>query len=436
MSIFNKLQKALGFSYDDEPAESPLALDTQHRPEPALTTPTAMTQTTEHTDHRHADNRQQPRQPQPQPGHNNHPQADTSVIFTAVVELLDRELPEFYRTALNQEAQRKYLLEHMQADIQTLIANIEAAARQQVRQTADKERDKLRAIVADQKNHLAATQEKLTLETEKALSAERQKRAMNGRIQDLEAKAAALDAEKEQFQMEIMQLKNKLRLADTKLLYGEQHDPQAILNLQQEAKEARDRATRLNDQLEKTQQEKELLARQVKTLQAGDVDKEKLTQLVKELKKLLDELEEKNNNLERHNQTLKQENQALAKEIERHNAHTQTLQDEVQKLQQECKRLSEAEVKAEATTAPEAPQTTAPDTHDNGIFTFSDPATAQPHKPKKQRAPKKQHEPHDNFIDDTDWLADTQDYQNPDFIDTPPQNPKPGHDGPTQMSLF
>lgn len=415
MSFFNQLQKAFGFSYDDENPENELSVPAPAQAPPVMAA-TNIDEKPQHTEQTPA--------PEEAPGNDNTPNDhptqekgthDTSIIFRAVVELLNSELPEFYRKNLNEPAQRQYLMERIGADIKAHIAAIEADARQHTSIVADRDRDKLRATVADQKSRLTAMQDKLTLETEKALSAERQKRALNGRIQDLEAKAASLDAEKEQFQMEIRQLQNKLRLADTKLQYGAQHDPQAILNLQKEAEEARGQLAAMRQELDTQLNLNATLTAETQALKAQNVDNKKLTELVKELKHLLDELDDKNEALEQQNQTLKKQVDALQQ-------HNDTLLKQHDGLKQKMETLAQENAELQ-----------------NRVSTLSrpEPQPAKNSPARQQPQPTQPTQPSE--LDNIDWLADSDDYPNPDLITTPnnPDSDTPlPHSGPTQMSLF
>ena len=144
----------------------------------------------------------------PQPKSN-----DTAVIFDGVVEFLNRELPPYLRQSLNIESQRNYLFQNLDKSLKEFLEKLQEEERKNSTKTTNKEKDRLKIQVEELKEKLSVTEEKLQKESEKALSSERQKRAINSRIKDLEEKIGSLEAEIEQYDLENKSLLNKLRVA-------------------------------------------------------------------------------------------------------------------------------------------------------------------------------------------------------------------------------
>lgn len=265
MSIINRLQKALGFSYEDETAELPATvpdmgngagITVMRHDMPPETTDTNKRASGAYTGNS---------------GDSSHDNSgyDASVIFKGVVEMLNRELPAYLRKCLDEEQQCRLMLENIDTSTKEYIAALVANEKEKIRLNRENERDRQRRNSDELKEQLRQCRDQLAKETDKTMSAERQKRALSARIKDLEEKVAALNAEKEQFELENRSLLNKLRVAEVKSQFA---DTEAAA----ERDAAKDRTI-------------ETLRAEIDVLKASAVDAENLATQIASLKPQADE---------------------------------------------------------------------------------------------------------------------------------------------------
>lgn len=135
-------------------------------------------------------------------------------IFDGVVKLFNDSLPDFLKTCLDIDAQRRYIFDSLDQSLRDYINNISAEARAICESQWDKERARLiaemRTLKAQYKELESAREEW----KRQQLSAERQKRALSTRVHDLEAQVVTLEAEKEQYDLENKSLINKLKVSN------------------------------------------------------------------------------------------------------------------------------------------------------------------------------------------------------------------------------
>lgn len=134
-------------------------------------------------------------------------------IFSGVLEVFNSALPEFLRNSVDYDKQREQLVKQLDVKLsQRIAAVLESARKQGLSEIADERlrtNEELKRI-----RDLNKTLDERQRETNAAkLSAERQKRALKDRVGDLESQIAALEAEKEQYQLETKSMLNRLRAA-------------------------------------------------------------------------------------------------------------------------------------------------------------------------------------------------------------------------------
>ncbi len=134
-------------------------------------------------------------------------------IFTAIIKLFNDFQPDFVKQCLDTDAQKQYLMNAIDSSLrQQLEEATEIAGRIGV-QRWEGEREKLAQEMDQLKgkyNRMKTQQEELR---NAKLSADRQRRALNERIHDLDNQVATLAAEKEQYELENRSMLNKLRIA-------------------------------------------------------------------------------------------------------------------------------------------------------------------------------------------------------------------------------
>lgn len=195
-------------------------------------------------------------------------------IFDGAVAIFNEALPGFISSTSDTKAQAARLAEAIDKGVDDYLNSLMLVAEQYAEaklknatETAKRESEKLKAdmhMIEQQRTNLR----------EQQLSADRRRRALADRVNDLEAQLAKLEAEREQFELENRSLLNKLKVADiqpgvvdemtreieelkARLASGGAADTQEPDVNPQELQEAREKADALAAELAdlKTQQE-------------------------------------------------------------------------------------------------------------------------------------------------------------------------------------
>ena len=198
MSFFKKSLKALGFSEEEEEEY------TQHTEREVTASP----RTTANTG---------PAEPAaPAAPTNNGGETLPDSLLEHIVELINASLPDFVRTCIDRESEKRYIYEHLGDSFKNYIAELRGQARSTVEQEVAATRQKLEEELAAQRRKTAELEEQKNEIRNAQLSAERQKRALHDKVHDLDNRVATLEAEKEQYELENKSLLNKLKVADVK----------------------------------------------------------------------------------------------------------------------------------------------------------------------------------------------------------------------------
>lgn len=135
-------------------------------------------------------------------------------IFDGAVAIFNESLPAFLRDSVDPEAQSRKLAEALDKGVDEYLTGLLAEAEQYAEaklkgaaETARRDAEKLRADMQ------LIEQQRVSLR-EQQLSADRRRRALSDRVNDLEQQLATSEAEREQFELENRSLLNKLRVAD------------------------------------------------------------------------------------------------------------------------------------------------------------------------------------------------------------------------------
>ena len=226
MSIFNSFKKALGFpdTYDDEndvdsdDADQAESADETGRPKLDLTLPTRAEEVPDsgperkHENASHTDEVTVGTDRQPESEDNGaSTEALASKAFDCVVELFNSIQPDFVKQCLDTEAQRRYITEHIDSSLREALNHATQQAREAGRRQWQAERSRLSSDLDNLRKQYASIKRRSEDFQNAQLSEARQKRALSDRVHDLESQVAALEAEKEQFQIENRSMANKLR---------------------------------------------------------------------------------------------------------------------------------------------------------------------------------------------------------------------------------
>ena len=193
MSFFSSLKRGLGLGGDDSVAEDSLYADTTERESaPAAAGGSGQTDAT------------------PAPAID--PDARDR-IFERVVAVFDAALPDFLQRSVDPAAQRRYLLDALDADMRAYLDRLAEAAQSHCRGEWEERQASLAAELDAVRTRSAELERQGAEMKQRQLSADRQKRALADRVHDLEATLGKLEAESEQYQLENRSLVNRLKVA-------------------------------------------------------------------------------------------------------------------------------------------------------------------------------------------------------------------------------
>lgn len=134
-------------------------------------------------------------------------------IFDGVINVFNEAQPEFIRKSLSTDEQRKFLYDTLDASIKDYIGQIAAATQSQCENRYRASQNEMQGEVAQLRENAKRLETQREELKQQQLSAERQKRALSDRLNDLEAQIANLEAEREQADLVNRGLMNKLKVA-------------------------------------------------------------------------------------------------------------------------------------------------------------------------------------------------------------------------------
>lgn len=142
----------------------------------------------------------------------NEPESFPLNIFDSLLEVFNEAQPDFIRKCLDMDAQRRYLYNCVDASFRDYILRIKDSARDEACRERDNEHRRMTEEIDNLRGQVKDNGK--TTDDLKAVraSADRQKRTFNERIRDLERQLAAAMAEKEQYDLEVKSLMNKLKV--------------------------------------------------------------------------------------------------------------------------------------------------------------------------------------------------------------------------------
>ncbi len=376
-------------------------------------------------------------------------------LFDAVIELVNSTLPDFITVAINTEAQRKYIFDHISDSLRSRIATQGNVARN-LDPKDEAERQMLIATIENLSRHKEEAESLREEIKELRSNADMQKRAFTDRITDLDRQIATLHSEKERIlrarkkkgadesdsaekEAIIADLNSKIEAftAQVEQLNADV-EKERTLKEQLEMKASmtdamlnnlRAEAARAKEDLAKAQADLNVAAEIQEKLEMFEQVKErkdaKILELSEKIKTLTARLEETpsqpadNEEIAR----LKEQNASLSQTIET-NLYNQANSE--MKLRGEIKRL-----RAELDLALEKISATP------SVPVLIDEPAIQPVARKRRGRPRKNRETIDGNIDNTDWLDVPEGSRkfDPDFgYHEPARRVIPANDA--QLSLF
>lgn len=189
--MFDKLKQALGFGSNDtnEPSESKRELTS-----PAASPFERKKELTDNVGEDELEN-------------------TVNAVFNHVVEQFNQALPDFLKKSVDAEKQRKYLYDTLHDDIKMHLTGLENRVREELHGKWQLERDKLQTDIKNISQTAKDIEAKSNELKSKQLSNDRQRRALNDRVRDLEKRIMTLEAEKEQLEIENKSMINKIKVA-------------------------------------------------------------------------------------------------------------------------------------------------------------------------------------------------------------------------------
>lgn len=199
MSFFSKLKHALGFG-DDLADELMSDTEEEVAQSQAATGNDAGSDTVEATAGEHDDSEFSPQV--------------RSRIFDHVVAVFNGAMPDFIRNSVDTNAQSEYIYNTLDESIKQYFDTFEVSLRQRMERAQQQQHDQeLNAEIERLRSESKKIDNDRSAIKERQLSADRQKRALTDRVHELEQQLAALDAEREQLQLENKSMLNKLKVA-------------------------------------------------------------------------------------------------------------------------------------------------------------------------------------------------------------------------------
>ncbi len=200
MSFFNSLGKFFGFGNDDADYNEIAGSDNQPTIiRPVFTIDTPESQSAEKDE------------PDEEPEFVKSEDIPVEQIFEKVVDIFNQALPDFIAQNIDKEKQQRQIYEALDSSLKQYIKNLAQNADKDANQRWQNERKRLMAEIDQHRENSKRQSETEEGLRNQHLSAERQKRALSERINDLEGQIATLEAEREQFELEKKSLVNKLR---------------------------------------------------------------------------------------------------------------------------------------------------------------------------------------------------------------------------------
>lgn len=169
------------------------------------------------------------------------PTAFPLTIFDSLLDVFNEAQPDFIRKCLDMDAQRRYLYNCVDTSFRDYISRIKDDACREAYRDRDDEHRRMTEEIDTLRSQLKETVR--TSDDLKALraSADRQKRTFNERIRDLEQQLSTAMAEKEQYDLEVKSLMNKLKVQQI-----QQSDIQELDDLRERLDDANKQITAMN----------------------------------------------------------------------------------------------------------------------------------------------------------------------------------------------
>ena len=134
-------------------------------------------------------------------------------IKDKIIDIINASLPEFIKGCVDRDAELKYINEEFGTTFSTYTQNIRQAIEERAKSEWISERMNLEKRLQESGKKAEESTAKMEELRARITSLDRQKIALNERINQYENKVATAEAEREQYHLECMSLMNKLKVA-------------------------------------------------------------------------------------------------------------------------------------------------------------------------------------------------------------------------------
>ncbi len=312
----------------------------------------------------------------------------TAEIFDDVIRVFNDFQPDFIKECLNTEAQRKYVLNSLDAGLRKRIDDTLRLAYESGSKRWESERRTMSDEMGRLKEQYARLEENKKEFKTAQLSAQRQKRALNERVHDLELQVTSLEAEKEQYELENRSMLNKLRVAG---VTGQA--PEGVNS------ELEDRLKQLEEENSKLKADNTALNTRVGELTAETADLEEIHQYIERFESLK---KKKDNKIAELNAAAKRQASHFEQVETEYKTRIENLDKEIERLRKELDHNQYVHAEAEDALRKQIENLT------DGAAKDASAAEAETAQPAKKRKPRKAKQPAisaiDELIDSADWL--------------------------------
>ena len=227
-------------------------------------------------------------------------------VFTHVLTVFNEALPDFLARSVDPEAQRRLLLERMDAGLKEYLAKVAADADSRCEARWSNEQATLRTEMETLRHKAEQIEHDRADLKQKQLSADRQKRALSERMHDLESQISRLESEREQFELENKSLVNKLKIVALRYPDALEADMPDPLPSPEEFKSLQQENAQLNEAIRQAA-DRQAIADEM----AADLRK-RLADATEEYAQLKESIEERDATLERQRDNIRRLKEQIA----------------------------------------------------------------------------------------------------------------------------
>lgn len=137
-------------------------------------------------------------------------------LFDGVIAVFNQSLPDFIRQCVDVEAQRRYLYNILDSSLKEYLQQVSTETGRKASRRWNDERARMESELTRLREEHKTMEASRGEWKQQQLSLDRQKRALSDRVHDLENQVAALESEKEQYQLETKSLVNKIKVSSVR----------------------------------------------------------------------------------------------------------------------------------------------------------------------------------------------------------------------------